>query len=65
MLWFKGAWRAIRFGKKREEETDDDLSEDIHCRLMRKYNEVPEWWYMIVMVSAGALGIAAVAAWPT
>ncbi|KAL4784292.1 OPT oligopeptide transporter protein-domain-containing protein [Aspergillus varians] len=38
---------------------------DIHSRLMRKYREAPEWWYLILNVIAIALGVAAVAGWPT
>lgn len=32
---------------------------------MKKYREVPEWWYMIVLVVSVALGCAAIASWPT
>lgn len=32
---------------------------DVHNRLMRKYKEVPEWWYMTILCVALAFGIAA------
>jgi OPT family oligopeptide transporter len=31
--------------------------EDIHCRLMRKYDDVPASWYMITFVSMAAIGV--------
>lgn len=48
-----------------EAEEELALTEDIHFRLMQKYKEVPEWWYLIVLVIAFGLGIAGVAAYPT
>lgn len=38
---------------------------DGHSRMMRKYPEVPEWWYGIVFAFGFAVSIIAVAAWPT
>lgn len=63
-LGFKGLWRNLR-KKKGELEEGDDLAEDIHYRLMKRYPEVPEWWYLITLVIAAALGMAAIGAWPT
>ncbi|WVR08745.1 OPT family small oligopeptide transporter [Kwoniella sp. DSM 27419] len=60
---FKGLWRSIR--RQRQEEVEDDLSEDIHCRLMRSYSEVPEWWYLTVLAAAMACGMAGIGAWET
>ena len=39
--------------------------DDGHCQLMRKYPEVPEWWYMIVLAVGFAISIVSVAAYPT
>ncbi|KAL8283781.1 hypothetical protein RQP46_005213 [Phenoliferia psychrophenolica] len=36
-----------------------DAYHDVHNRLMRRYKEVPEWWFGIVLVISLALGIAA------
>ena len=30
---------------------------DIHTRLMRKYNQVPEWWFWCILVANIALAI--------
>ncbi|KAL4905496.1 hypothetical protein BDW74DRAFT_167723 [Aspergillus multicolor] len=38
---------------------------DVHSRLMRKYREAPEWWYLALNAIAIGLGVAAVAGWPT
>lgn len=62
---------AIGVVKKRlgrasvEEEEEQALTEDVHFRLMQSYKEVPEWWYLVVLVIAFGLGIAGVAAYPT
>ncbi|WWC63248.1 OPT family small oligopeptide transporter [Kwoniella dejecticola CBS 10117] len=61
---FKGLVKSFRRGK-RDDPDDDDLSEDIHCRLMRAYPEVPEWWYLIVLLFAMACGMAGIGAWET
>lgn len=38
---------------------------DGHTRMMRRYKEVPEWWYGIVFAFGFIISIVAVAAWPT
>jgi len=42
-----------------------DLSNDIHMRLMRRYPEVPHWWYLSVLLAAMGCGFACVGAFPT
>ncbi|KAK6206034.1 hypothetical protein LQW54_007973 [Pestalotiopsis sp. IQ-011] len=39
--------------------------EDGHTRLMRRYKEVPEWWYGIVFAFGFVISIVSVTAWPT
>ncbi|KAM0807083.1 putative Oligopeptide transporter 2 [Seiridium cardinale] len=39
--------------------------EDGNTRMMRRYKEVPEWWYGIVFVFGFAISIVSVTAWPT
>nr|XP_031857404.1 OPT family small oligopeptide transporter [Kwoniella shandongensis]KAA5524476.1 OPT family small oligopeptide transporter [Kwoniella shandongensis] len=58
---FKGVFRS--FFKKNEEE--DEFAHDIHYRLMQVYKEVPDWWYLLLLVLPIAFGCAAVAAFPT
>ncbi|KAF6790334.1 opt oligopeptide transporter [Colletotrichum sojae] len=38
---------------------------DVHSRMMSKYPEVPEWWYLILKLLAIAFGVAAIVGWPT
>ncbi|KAL7816243.1 OPT domain-containing protein [Trichoderma gracile] len=62
-MGFKDLVNSFRPSKKAEVEQGQVL--DVHNRLMKKYREVPEWWYMIVLVVSVALGCAAIACWPT
>ena len=64
----RSAMKGFRKAFKRNavvEDDEDDLSEDIHVRLMKAYPEVPEWWFAILLVIAMAIGMASVGAWPT
>ncbi|KAE8209882.1 hypothetical protein CF327_g6183 [Tilletia walkeri] len=38
---------------------------DIHARLMSRYREVPNYWYLATFIFSVALGFAATLAWPT
>jgi OPT family small oligopeptide transporter len=38
---------------------------DIHMKLMRKYKEAPQWWYMSLFAMMVALALVAVLAYPT
>ncbi|WVW83737.1 OPT family small oligopeptide transporter [Kwoniella bestiolae CBS 10118] len=57
---FRGVYRSLF--KKVE---DDDLEEDVHYRLMKHYKEVPDWYYLILLVLPIAFGCGAIAGWPT
>ncbi|KAI0475209.1 oligopeptide transporter 2 [Xylariaceae sp. FL0804] len=39
--------------------------EDGHTRMMRRYKEVPEWWYAILFAIGFVISIVCVTAWPT
>lgn len=56
----RGVYRSL-FGKV----DDDELEEDVHFRLMRAYKEVPEWWYLVLLILPIIFGIAAVQGFPT
>lgn len=62
---FRAVWRTIRRKKGTDEEDLDDLSEDVHYRLMKKYKEVPEWQYLIVMLISIVFGMVGVGVYPT
>ncbi|KII86297.1 hypothetical protein PLICRDRAFT_177860 [Plicaturopsis crispa FD-325 SS-3] len=38
---------------------------DIHARLMSRYPQVPEWWYLCIFLSMFVLGIISIEVWPT
>jgi hypothetical protein len=63
-MGFQGLWRQIR-RRGRATEAEDDLADDIHVKLMRSYKEVPEWWYLIVLLIAVGCGMAGIGAWET
>ncbi|MBE3047904.1 small oligopeptide transporter, OPT family [Candidatus Bathyarchaeota archaeon] len=68
-LGFRSLYRTLPWVKKRDTEgdtaADADDALDVHNRLMSRYKEVPEWWYMICLVIALGLGAAGVGAYPT
>ncbi|KAI1263905.1 OPT family small oligopeptide transporter [Xylariaceae sp. FL1019] len=39
--------------------------DDVHMRLMKKYDDAPDWWYLTLFVIMLGLSFAVVAAWPT
>ncbi|KAI2628471.1 OPT family small oligopeptide transporter [Hypoxylon sp. NC1633] len=51
---FHGKEIWYRFKTARNQEPD------IHLKLMKKYNEAPEWWYLVLLALSLALGIATV-----
>ena len=53
-------WRSFRKG---DSALGDDS--DVHCRMMRAYKDVPDWWYLGVMLVSIGCGVAAIAAFPT
>ncbi|KDQ52957.1 hypothetical protein JAAARDRAFT_61547 [Jaapia argillacea MUCL 33604] len=38
---------------------------DIHARLMARYPQVPEWWYLCIFLVMFVLGIISIEVWPT
>lgn len=44
-------WKRFKASRKEEEK-------DVHCRMMDKYPEVPNFWYAAVFVSMAAIAIA-------
>ncbi|KAK4173098.1 putative oligopeptide transporter [Triangularia setosa] len=73
-LGIRDLWRKAKLGVrkwKNKNATSENTSEDdvdlldIHNRLMRAYPEVPEWWYMICLAIAIAVGMVGIALWPT
>ncbi|KAL0938315.1 opt oligopeptide transporter [Colletotrichum truncatum] len=66
MMGFKNLWNTIRRKKNTSEDgTQEGEYKDIHNRLMSKYPEVSEWWYLGTLIVAAGFGFAGVAGWPT
>jgi OPT family small oligopeptide transporter len=38
---------------------------DIHARLMSRYPQVPQWWYLIIFLSMFAFGVISIEVWET
>ncbi|KZV69639.1 OPT superfamily oligopeptide transporter [Peniophora sp. CONT] len=57
---FRGVYRS--FFKK---HSDEAIEEDVHYRLMQAYREVPDWWYLVLLILPIAFGCAAVGGYPT
>lgn len=38
---------------------------DVHARLMAKYPQVPDWWYVILFVAMFIFGIVTIEVWHT
>lgn len=59
VIWFYGRDVVRRVKDSKYEEPD------VHLKLMRKYPEVPEWWYSIVFLVMFAFGMLASQLWMT
>ncbi|KAK9464998.1 OPT oligopeptide transporter protein-domain-containing protein [Lipomyces arxii] len=58
---FSGFWTSMRHhGKSNFENNHDAIS-----KLMAKYPEVPDWWYLIILILSLVFGIVACEAFPT
>ncbi|TFK24480.1 OPT oligopeptide transporter [Coprinopsis marcescibilis] len=38
---------------------------DVHARLMSRYAQVPQWWYMIIFLAMFAFGVITIEVWET
>ncbi|KAF4122042.1 OPT oligopeptide transporter protein [Geosmithia morbida] len=59
---FKGLINS--FGRKKFFKEESQVL-DVHHRLMKKYAEVPEWWYAACLLAALGLGVAGIKGWDT
>ncbi|KAK3496216.1 OPT oligopeptide transporter protein-domain-containing protein [Neurospora crassa] len=60
-MGFKNLWNSLR----RNKNTEAGQYKDVHNRLMAVYPEVPEWWYLIILLGAIGCGIGGIAGWET
>ena len=62
-MGFKALFGSFR--RNKTEVVEEEQHVDVHNRLMRKYPEVPEWWYLLCLVGAIACGIGGIVGWDT
>ncbi|KAG2135112.1 OPT oligopeptide transporter protein-domain-containing protein [Suillus clintonianus] len=57
----------IHFRKQIWHQARRSLGEqaDVHARLMSRYPQVPEWWYLTLFALMFALGVLSIEIWPT
>jgi OPT family small oligopeptide transporter len=56
-------WRGLRNLFRRGQ--NNVLHPDVHNRLMSRYTEVPEWWYLLVLLASIACALGGILGWPT
>ncbi|KAI8632990.1 OPT family small oligopeptide transporter [Xylariaceae sp. FL1651] len=56
---YHGPQIKLQYKQARKQE------DDIHMRLMKKYKDSPDWWYLILFVIMIGLSFAVCTAWPT
>lgn len=49
----------------RSKDTFGKYRNDIHCQMMAKYNEVPNWWFMAILGTSVLCAILCVTMYPT
>jgi OPT family small oligopeptide transporter len=54
-------WKEIWYRAKAARKQEDD----IHMKLMKKYKEAPDWWFIVMLVIMIGLGFATVCAYDT
>ena len=57
---FRDLWKTIRNPRRSNFENHTD----VHCQMMSKYKEVPDWYFGVVLVIATVLGIVMVEVYP-
>jgi OPT family small oligopeptide transporter len=58
---------ALYFRKQIWLQVGRSLSEqpDVHARLMARYPQVPEWWYLSILVVVFSISAVTIEVWPT
>ncbi|CAK7568032.1 MAG: hypothetical protein SEPTF4163_006011 [Sporothrix epigloea] len=64
----KSAREEYKAQKARKGDVTGNASgtyQDVHNRLMAAYNEVPEYWYLCILLASIAFGLAGITGWQT
>jgi hypothetical protein len=57
--------RSIWGSFRRKDKQSRGQYQDVHNRLMAKYEDAPEWWYLVLLLVAIGFGVGAIAGWQT
>ncbi|KAK7203579.1 OPT oligopeptide transporter protein-domain-containing protein [Myxozyma melibiosi] len=57
---FKDFWKSVRYGR-----SNYDAQQDPHCRMMAKYKEVPDWYYLVILFLSFVFGVVCVEVYRT
>lgn len=47
----------VAYGLVRNRKRPEDEKDDVHAKLMRRYSEVPHWWYLAIFAACLALSV--------
>ncbi|KAI3406700.2 OPT6 [Candida oxycetoniae] len=65
---FGNVWTSLVDAFKRKTHNEhrqlDTFSEDPHCKMMAKYKDVPDWWFIAIFVVSTLFAISAVLFYP-
>ncbi|KAK9349768.1 OPT oligopeptide transporter protein-domain-containing protein [Lipomyces doorenjongii] len=59
-----GFFKSLRFWKRDKKSTYEQFHDPMSA-MMVHYKEVPDWWYLAVMIGSLAIGIIAITCYPT
>ncbi|CAK9684795.1 OPT family small oligopeptide transporter [Candida parapsilosis] len=64
---FVSVWVSISdaFRSKHSESSYGRYADDPHCKMMSQYEDVPDWWFIAILVVSTSFAIAAVVFYPT
>lgn len=49
----------------RENGSFGKYEDDPHCKMMRHYSEVPDWWFLVILMASTCCAISCVSLYPT
>lgn len=71
-MGFKSLWQSFKRDKNKKKNGGGEEGghqagqyQDVHNRLMSRYKEAPEWWYLCVLVASIAFGIGGIQGYET
>ncbi|EAZ63497.2 oligopeptide transporter protein [Scheffersomyces stipitis CBS 6054] len=64
---FVNVWISMRDSFKPEKNTNiyGRYADDPHCKMMSKYKDVPDWWFMVILITSTVFALLSVIFYPT